>query len=291
MTSRTNTVREFAPAKINLFLHAGEKRPDGYHELESLVVFAEVGDTLEFAPDEQLSLSLAGPFAEGLQTESNNLVLRAARVLAARTKCARGAAIELTKNLPLASGIGGGSADAAATLRGLVKLWNLSVLPETLQSIAEELGSDVPVCIDSKAAWMEGRGERITRAETLPAMAMVLVNPGVAVATAEVFLALKSRRGTGTVDHSAPLAKPAQLIALLKATSNDLEAPARAIAPAMGEVLGELSRMPGIELWRMSGSGATCFGLFEEDGAAQMAAIALAHSHPHWWVKATRIVR
>ena len=289
MTSPTEAVREFAPAKINLFLHVGDKRPDGFHDLESLVVFADVGDALEFAPAEELSLSLAGPFAEGLQTESDNLALRAARALAVRAKTHAGAAIALTKNLPVTSGIGGGSADAAATLRGLIKLWKLNPLADDLRVIAEELGSDVPVCLDSKSAWMEGRGERVTPAQRLPALAMVLVNPGVAVPTAEVFRGLKSRHGTGTVDHAVRVAKPGELIEFLKTTANDLEAPARAIAPAIGEVLSELSRMPGIELWRMSGSGATCFGLFEDDGAAQMAATALAHSHPQWWVQATRI--
>jgi 4-diphosphocytidyl-2-C-methyl-D-erythritol kinase len=290
VTSRIETVREFAPAKINLFLHVGDKRPDGFHDLESLVVFAHVGDVLEFVPADQLSLSLAGPFAKGLEADSDNLVLRAARALAAHAKSPGGAAITLTKNLPVASGMGGGSADAAAALRGLVKLWKLNPLPSDLRVIAEELGSDVPVCIESKSAWMEGRGERVAPAQRLPGMAMVLVNPGVAVPTAVVFRGLKSRHGTGTVDHSSRMAKPGELIAFLKSTANDLEASARAIAPAIGDVLGELSRMPGIELWRMSGSGATCFGLFEDDGSAQMAAIALAHSHPQWWVQATRVV-
>jgi 4-diphosphocytidyl-2-C-methyl-D-erythritol kinase len=289
VTSRTDAVREFAPAKINLFLHAGDKRPDGFHDLESLVVFADAGDVLEFAPADELSLSLAGPFASDLQAESGNLVLRAARALAAPAKSSAGATITLTKNLPVASGIGGGSADAAATLRGLAKLWKLNILAIDLRAIAEELGSDVPVCIECRSAWMEGRGERVTPAQHVPGMAMVLVNPGAAVPTAEVFRALKSRRGTGTVDHKARMAKPDELIGFLKTSGNDLEAPARALAPVIGEVLNELSRMPGIELWRMSGSGATCFGLFEEQGAAQMAAIALSHSHPKWWVQATRI--
>jgi 4-diphosphocytidyl-2-C-methyl-D-erythritol kinase len=189
----------------------------------------------------------------------------------------------------VASGIGGGSADAAAALRGLTKLWNLNVLPTRLQAIAEELGSDVPVCLESKSAWMEGRGERLSPPGRFADVAMTLVNPGVAVPTAEVFRGLKSRRGTGTVNHGISMRKPSELIAFLKSTTNDLEAPARAIAPVIDEVLGELSRMPGIDLWRMSGSGATCFGLFEDAGSAEMAAIALSHSHPDWWVKATNL--
>jgi 4-diphosphocytidyl-2-C-methyl-D-erythritol kinase len=287
VTSRTDAV--FAPAKINLFLHAGEKRADGYHELESLVAFADVGDELEFATSGSLTLSLSGPFAKGLQAESDNLVLRAARALAAHARHSEGVAIALTKNLPVASGIGGGSADAAATLRGLVKLWKLDIPAVELAVLAASLGSDVPVCVESKAAWMEGRGEKVTPAGILPEMAMVLINPGAAVSTADVFRGLKSRRGTGTVDHRTLMRNPRDLIAFLKTTANDLEAAARTIAPVIGEVLSELSRMVGIELWRMSGSGATCFGLFEDASSAEMAAIALSHSHPTWWVQATRI--
>lgn len=289
MSDRTDTVREFAAAKINLCLHVGERRSDGFHELESLVVFADVGDTLEFAPAADLSLTLDGPFASGLQSEKDNLVLRAAAALATRVGKPPGARISLTKNLPIASGIGGGSSDAAAALRGLAKLWKFKGLPNVLQTVAEELGSDVPVCIADEPAWMEGRGERVTPAGPLPAMAMLLINPGVAVPTAEVFRKLSSRRGTGHVDHAAQMGQPRELVAFLKSTANDLEQPARSIAPVIGEVLGELSRMPGIELWRMSGSGATCFGLFEDAHAADMAAIALSHSHPDWWIKSSRI--
>ncbi|MGZ5931302.1 MAG: 4-(cytidine 5'-diphospho)-2-C-methyl-D-erythritol kinase [Rhizomicrobium sp.] len=289
MTSRTDVIGAFAPAKINLFLHVGEKRADGFHDIESLVVFAEAGDTLTFAQSGELTLALDGPFAKGLEAEGDNLVLRAARALAAHAGRSAGAAITLTKNLPVASGIGGGSADAAAALRGLTRLWALDMSWPDLRAIAETLGSDVPVCVESKSSWMEGRGERVTPAGALAEMAMVLVNPGVAVPTAGVFRDLKTRHGTGTIDHAARMLLPRELIAFLKTTSNDLEMPARAFAPVIGEVLSELSRMPGVELWRMSGSGATCFALFEDEGAAEMAAIALSHSHPQWWVQATRI--
>ena len=289
MTSRTEAIREIAPAKVNLFLHVGEKRADGFHELESLVVFADFGDVLEFAPSDQLTLSLKGPFAEGLQAGNENLVLRAARALAAHANRSDGAAITLTKYLPVAAGIGGGSTDAAATLRGLAKLWKFRVLAEEIQRIAEELGSDVPVCVEGKSAWMEGRGEKVTAVSALPSMAMVLANPGATVSTAEVFRGLKSRRGTGAVDHAVSLKNPKQLVDFLRTTGNDLETPARAIAPAIGEVLDEISRMPGVELWRMSGSGATCFGLFEDARSAEMARIALSHSHPQWWVQVTKI--
>jgi 4-diphosphocytidyl-2-C-methyl-D-erythritol kinase len=280
----------FAAAKINLFLHVGDKRADGFHALESLVVFADVGDALTFAASDALKLKIDGPFGSGLAAEGDNLVLRAARALAAHVGCKAAAAITLTKNLPVASGIGGGSADAAAALRGLNELWGLGLSGDALRAIAETLGSDVPVCVDSASAWMEGRGERVTPADGVAGAALVLVNPGVAVPTGPVFAGLKTRRGVGTVPHDVPMGDAEALVAFLKGTSNDLQAPALVIAPVIGEVLGELSRMPGAILWRMSGSGATCFALFEDDGAAQMAAIALARSHAGWWVKAGTII-
>jgi 4-diphosphocytidyl-2-C-methyl-D-erythritol kinase len=282
-------IDEFAPAKINLFLHVGDKRADGFHELESLVVFADVGDALTFEPAETLTLKIDGPFGEGLAAENDNLVLRAARALAAQAGRAAGAAITLTKNLPVASGIGGGSADAAAALRGLRRLWQLDLPDAALPALAATLGSDVPVCVESKSAWMEGRGERVTPAPGVPGAALVLVNPKVAVPTGPVFQALKTRSGVGGVDHAVVLKDAKSLVAFLKTTANDLQPPALQIAPVVGEVLGELSRMPGALLWRMSGSGATCFGLFEDEATAAMAAIALTHSHPGWWVQATRI--
>ncbi len=283
-------IEAFAPAKINLFLHVGDKRADGYHALESLVVFVDAGDALTFDAADTLSLRIDGPYGAGLATESDNLVLRAARALAQRYGVEAGAAIGLTKNLPVASGIGGGSADAAAALRGLAQLWKLGADAATLRAIAETLGSDVPVCLESRSAWMEGRGEIVTPAPDVPPVAMVLVNPNVAVPTGPVFQALKTRRGVGTVVRDVPLGDAGALTAFLKGTSNDLQAPAIAIAPVIGEVLGEMSRMPGALLWRMSGSGATCFALFEEPDEAQMAAIALAHSHPQWWVQAARVL-
>ena len=289
MTSRTDIVEAFAPAKINLFLHVGQRREDGFHEVESLVVFADLGDTLEFAPSRTLTLSVGGPFADELALENDNLVLRAARSLAVHFGRSGEAAISLTKNLPVASGIGGGSADAAATLRGLARLWGLDVGWPELRAIAETLGSDVPVCVESKASWMQGRGEHVTPAGALPELPMLLANPGIEVPTAAVFGALTKRSGTSNIDHPQ-LLQPGKLIAFLKKTENDLEAPAREIAPVIGQVLSELSRMPGVEFWRMSGSGATCFALFEDTAAAGMAAIALSHSHPDWWVKSTKIV-
>lgn len=286
MTTVLDAVREFAPAKINLFLHVGDKRADGYHALESLVVFAAAGDVLTFAGADELSLSVDGPFSDALSGDPDNLVTRAARALAAQTGTSKGARIALTKNLPVASGIGGGSADAAAALRGLARLWDLTVKSDDLRKIGETLGSDIPVCIDCATAWMEGRGEAVTPLSEMPPVPMVLVNPGVGVPTGKVFAALKERRGVG---HSRPplITNAAGLVAYLNTAANDLEAPARTIAPVVGEVLDALANRPGALLTRMSGSGATCFSLFESADAAAGAAAILRRNQPGWWVADT----
>ncbi len=287
MTSVPDAVRISAPAKINLFLHVGDRRPDGYHALESLVVFAGAGDTLTFADADELVLSIDGPFAGALKVDADNLVTRAARALAAHANVRKGARMTLTKNLPVASGIGGGSADAAAALRGLARLWDMDVSREQLRKIGETLGSDIPVCVDSTPAWMEGRGENVTPLDDIPAVAMVLVNPGVAVPTGKVFAALCARRGVG---HGRPpfMANAFDLAAYLDKTANDLEAPARAVAPVIGEVLDALAAQPGALLSRMSGSGATCFSLFADSAGAAHAAADLREDHPNWWIAETQ---
>ncbi|MEJ1969647.1 MAG: 4-(cytidine 5'-diphospho)-2-C-methyl-D-erythritol kinase [Rhizomicrobium sp.] len=270
---------EAAPAKINLFLHVGDRRADGFHALESLVVFADIGDALAFESADTLSLTLDGPFAKGLEAEPDNLVLRAARALDVTAR------IALTKNLPVASGIGGGSADAAAVLRGLAGAADAA----RLLQIAAELGSDIPACVLSKPLMMRGRGEVLEVLPKCPALPAVLVNPGVGVPTGKVFAGLATRTSLGHAPAAFDLSSAAALTRYLRTTRNDLEAPARALVPQIGEVLGELARMPGIALARMSGSGATCFGLFQDDGAAAMAAIALESSHPGWWARATQL--
>jgi 4-diphosphocytidyl-2-C-methyl-D-erythritol kinase len=283
------TVRIFAPAKINLFLHVGPKRADGYHELESLVVFARVGDELVFERADELSLAIDGPFAATLPSDPDNLVLKAAGALAAHTGIRKGARIALTKNLPVASGIGGGSADAAAALRGLAHLWNLQVTPEQLRTIGETLGSDVPVCVDCKPTWMESRGDKLMALGGIAEVPMVLVNPGVAVPTGKVFAALKERRGVG-MPRPPAMKSTSELVAYLKTTVNDLEAPARALAPVIGEVLNALAAQPGALFARMSGSGATCFALFDDDAAAaDSAAMNIISRKPCWWVQATAV--
>ena len=272
---------EFAPAKINLHLHVVGRRADGYHLLDSLVVFAGAGDRLTVSPSSELSLRLTGLFAAGLEAEADNLVLRAARALADLTGIRPKGALVLEKNLPVASGIGGGSADAAAALRLLSRAWGVAPSAADLMRIGQRLGADVPVCITSRPAMMGGIGEILTPAPALPSCGLVLLNPDVAISTPSVFQ-------TRSQAFSAPACLPAEgwlsaeaLVESLRATRNDLEPPARALAPSIGDCLDALASAPGCLLARMSGSGATCFGLFASALAAQQAAGALAR--PGWW--------
>jgi 4-diphosphocytidyl-2-C-methyl-D-erythritol kinase len=278
----------FAPAKINLYLHVGDRRADGFHDLESVVVFADVGDSLSFAPADGLSLHLDGPFGSGLQSD-DNLVLKASRAFAERTGQPANARITLTKNLPIASGIGGGSADAAATLRGLAEIYPGAATAQQLAAIAADVGSDVSACLVSKPLLMRGRGEDITPLPRFPALPAVLINPGVAVGTADVFRGLKTRTGADAAKPIDTSSAAALLRALRTTTTNDLEPPARAVAPVIGDVLDELRRMPGIQLARMSGSGATCFGIFESAFEAELAVTALESTHTDWWIKTTTL--
>ncbi|MDE2182980.1 MAG: 4-(cytidine 5'-diphospho)-2-C-methyl-D-erythritol kinase [Alphaproteobacteria bacterium] len=286
MTIEAEALRVLAPAKINLFLHVGDKRSDGFHALQSLVVFARMGDELALSPDRDIKVVASGRFAAGLPPAGQNLVHKAARALAQHAGITRGAYISLKKNLPVSSGIGGGSADAAAALRGLARLWNLKVEHDVLRQIGETLGSDVPVCVACRPQWMEGRGETLAQVESVPAVQIVLVNPRVGVATKDVFAALKDRRGTGQPRPPA-MRTTGDLVAFLKDTTNDLEAPARAVAPVISDVLREIAAQPGVLLTRMSGSGATCFGLFGDPDDAARAALTIGEGHPSWWVSAT----
>ncbi len=270
---------ELAPAKINLSLLVTGRRPDGYHLLDSLVVFGPACDTLHARPAEGLSLTVVGPFAAGLQGAPDNLVLRAARALAAWAGIAPNAALTLDKRLPVASGIGGGSADAAAALRLLCRLWDVHPGPDELHAMALRLGADVPVCLASRPARMTGVGEALAAIPPLPACGLLLANPGVAVATADVF---RARTAAFSAPAPLPPAWPdaAALAAALQGLGNDLEAPALAVCPAIGGVLAALRRLPGVLLARMSGSGATCFALFADSAAAQCAATLLPAA---WW--------
>jgi len=275
-------ITEQASAKINLFLHVGDKRADGFHPLQSLAVFTAMGDVLSMEPGFGLSLTIEGPFAKGLDGEGDNLVLRAARALDTQ-----GAKLTLTKNLPVASGIGGGSADAAAALRGLNQLWNLDRNEAVLRDLAAGLGSDIPACVLSASCFMEGRGEVLRAAQSMPRVPMLLVNPGVAVPTKDVFAALGERSGVEMALPRGNFADTADLLRFLETTRNDLEEPARRIQPVIGDVLQAIARLPGALMTRMSGSGATCFGIFADDDCCRRAAESLKTRYPGWWIAPT----
>lgn len=282
----------FAPAKINLWLHVLGRRPDGYHLLDSLVAFAEIGDTLTAAPADGFSLVLDGRFAASLPVGDENLVLRAARLLAAETGTRAGVRFVLTKRLPVASGLGGGSADAAAALRALARLWRLDLDAGVLAALALRLGADVPVCLAGHAAFVGGIGEAIEPAPALPKAPLLLVNPGMGLATAAVFRARAD--GGAAFGEAAPrwISAPADAAALaasLAGTSNDLTDAACRLAPAIRDVLSALAALPGCLLARMSGSGATCFGLFASMQAAEAGAAALSAARPGWWIAPTAL--
>ncbi len=280
-----------ARAKVNLDLRVLGRRADGYHELESLVAFAGVGDTLSLDPGAPLSLTLAGPRAEGLSADDGNLVLRAARALAAARPGLHVGRFHLVKRLPVASGIGGGSADAAAALRLLARLNGIAASDPVLREVAASVGADVPVCLDSRARLMAGIGEKLGPVLKLPPLFAVLVNPGVGVETVAVFRALGLKAGEVVSEaRAARFATPAsaaELLGYLETTSNDLAAPAQRVAPVIDAVLERLVGAPGCRLARMSGSGATCFALFDDCVASAAAAKALQREQPGWWVKPT----
>lgn len=285
------TIEVLAPAKVNLWLHLLGRRPDGYHLIDSLVVFAEIGDSLVVTPADELTLEVDGPFARALPKESDNLVLRAARLLAEAGCVAPQARLRLTKRLPVAAGIGGGSADAAATFRALDRLWRLGLDGSSLQKLALELGADVPVCLAGEPCHVGGIGEILTPAPRLPAVHAVLVNAGVALDTARVFAA---RAGEFLPDpftgrRPDPPADATALAAWLAGWRNDLTEAAASLSPAIGETLAILADQPGCLLSRMSGSGATCFGLFADEADAVAAAAAIEERRPHWWVSKTRL--
>jgi 4-diphosphocytidyl-2-C-methyl-D-erythritol kinase len=279
-----------APAKINLTLHVLGRRADGYHDLESLVAFAGVGDTLTFAPGEELALAISGPGAAGLRGEADNLVLRAARELAQRANLQLGR-FHLVKRLPLASGIGGGSSDAAAALRLLAQHNGLAIWDPRVLDAARATGADVPVCLDVRARMMCGVGERLGKPLTLTPLFAVLVNPGLGVETRAVFSRLGLQPGESMdAPTDPPIPRSADrgtLLSILRTARNDLEDAACSIAPVIGDVLAILRAAKASRLARMSGSGATCFALFEDCRPAALAARAIRHEHPGWWIKPT----
>jgi len=288
-------VRRTAWAKVNLTLHVTGRRADGYHELDSLIVFAGLGDELRIAPAAELALKVEGPFADALgagrksgptgAVAPENLVLGAARALQARFGIETGARLELIKHLPVAAGLGGGSADAAAALLGLVELWRLRAEAGELRALGAGLGADVPICLAGRPSFVAGIGEEITPAPPLPPAWLVLVNPGVRLSTAAVFAAWKGEfSAPARWREATPDARA--LAARLATRRNDLEAPALALVPEIREVLATLRDTAGCLLARMSGSGASCFGLYVVEAAAVAAVRRIEATRPGWWVRA-----
>ena len=286
---RASAIVQPAPAKLNLTLHITGRRADGYHELDSLVAFADLHDTVTVRKAGEVSLSVEGPFASALAGEPDNLVLKAARALAAAAGVSQGAEIALTKRLPVAGGIGGGSADAAAALRALAILWKIDLGAPEYAGLAMGLGADVPVCLAGRAAYMSGVGERLDPAPRLPPAALVLANPMRTLATRAVFDAHDGNFTAPDRFERAP-ADAAELAGLIAPRRNDLTVPALRCLPEIGAVLDALGAAPGALLARMSGSGATCFALFASDTEAARAAAEIASAQPGWWVRAGRLV-
>ena len=279
-----------ARAKINLYLHVVGRRADGYHLLDSLIVFAETGDKIAAAPAAELSLKIDGPFAGKLVADADNLVLRAARGLQELTGTKAGAAITLTKNLPVASGIGGGSADAATTLQALAALWKVIPDQDALAKLALGLGADVPVCLAGRPSFIGGIGEEIMPAGKLPAAHLLLVNPGIATPTPAVF---KTRTGgfSPAGRWSEPPRDAAALAHALGERRNDLTEAAIRVTPAIRDVLAAIAATRDVLLTRLSGSGATCFGLYATAEAAAVARDAVRAAHHGWWAVAAPIAK
>jgi 4-diphosphocytidyl-2-C-methyl-D-erythritol kinase len=286
---------EAAPAKVNLTLRVMGRRPDGYHEIESLVVFASLGDALGFTPGRALALVVRGPTAAAAGAPADNLVLKAARAFAAEIEGSKPGRFVLSKRLPVAAGLGGGSADAAAALRLLARENQVALDDARLMLAARTTGADVPVCLDPQPRLMRGIGDLLSEPLRLARLPAVLLNPGVSVATRDVFIALKAPAldparipearlpplgGEGTRD---------ELVAFLSGQANDLEAPAIALHPIIADALAALRALPDCRLARMSGSGATCFGLFGTIRSAAAAARRLRAAHPSWWVRPTAL--
>ncbi|MFQ5984000.1 MAG: 4-(cytidine 5'-diphospho)-2-C-methyl-D-erythritol kinase [Alphaproteobacteria bacterium] len=284
-------LRRLAPAKVNLYLHVLGRRTDGYHLLDSLVAFAGVFDRLEAAPAEDLSLTVTGPAAAALRRKGAraNLVTSAARLLAEAGSVKKGARMRLFKRVPVGAGLGGGSADAAAALRLLSELWNLRLPEEDLRRLGSRLGADVPVCLEGRAAFVGGIGETVDPAPPLPPACLVLASSGMALPTERVYGAYAGVPAR-PVRFSATPGNAAALACLLAERCNDLERTARRLLPAVGSVLAALRDLEGCLLARMTGSGAACFGLFDDEPRARAAARSLKAAHPRWWVAAAPLL-
>lgn len=297
MSSKAPLV-ELAPAKINLTLRVLGRRPDGYHDIESLVVFAALHDRLTFDADEKLALTVTGEFARACEPEADNLVRKAAAALSRQVDGLKLGRFALTKHLPVAAGLGGGSSDAAAALRLLARSNGLALDDPRLTAAARMTGADIPVCLDPRPRVMRGIGETLSGPLQLPALPALLVNPGIPVPTAAVFAACADSRvmnapsshddpATLLIESTGPVSAKALTDALGR-SANDLEAPAIALYPVIGDVLGALRALP-CKLVRMSGSGSTCFALFESSAIATTAAAALKKHHRDWWIRETTL--
>lgn len=286
-----NSICEAARAKVNLTLHMKGKRRDGYHELESLVVFADVSDELVFTPASEDRLGLEGPFA-GL-VDGENLVLKAKRAFASWLGVTVSGDFLLKKNIPVAAGLGGGSSDAAATIRALLKAYDRDEDTKTFIRQSAAIGADVPVCLQNSAAWMCGLGERVTPVSGLTPLPALLVNPGIKLSTAAVFKTLNAKplqpEEAGDPPSFPGWRNPQEAAVWLNEGRNDLEAPAIALEPAVKKVLDALRRLDDCMLSRLSGSGPTCFGIFLSQDAAAEAAGEMRRSYPNWWVQATTL--
>jgi 4-diphosphocytidyl-2-C-methyl-D-erythritol kinase len=278
----------FAPAKINLYLHVTAKRNDGYHLIESLVVFANCGDQISAIPSGKLKLTIEGQFSGDLSPNSTNLVIKAALILAEFAGIKATGDIILTKNLPVASGIGGGSADAAATLCALIELWGISISTKNLFALAEKLGADVPVCLKGVPSIITGIGNEIISAPKLPKLWLVLVNPNISVSTANVF-SKHQEKFSLTQPFTAKSQSVEKLANVLSNYRNDLTTAAKLVAPIIKDVLEAAEATENQLLTRLSGSGATCFSLFKTKNAADTAVKQLLTKHPLWWIKAASI--
>ncbi len=289
-------VEERAPAKVNLALRVTGRRADGYHLLDSIVVFADVGDVVRLERADEFGLDLSGPRARDLPGDDRNLALRAARMMAeARPEAFAPVRIRLEKALPLAAGLGGGSADAAAVIRAMLRLFDASLPAEELRRLALSLGADVPVCLEGRACRMRGIGEVVEPLENFPELHGVLVNPGVPVPTAAVFSALglepgKTRNGAQFPDAALPALSGGaeEVLETLAGMGNDLQSPACALHPEIAGCLEFLDGLPGVRLARMSGSGGTCFALAGSAEEAGELCRTLRSAHPGWWVEAVR---
>ncbi len=284
-----NKISRLARAKINLDLLITGRREDGYHLLDSLVVFADYGDEIVVLASDKISLGIIGPFATELIGFKDNIILKAACVLRKKFNLTKGAQITLVKNLPVSSGIGGGSADAAAAIHALIELWQISVTETDLDEILLSLGADVPVCMASQTMHMTGMGEKLDPITINFPLFLCLVNPGIAVSTSDIFKG-RTKRGFSSPRKLPPIIEDQwQLQEILNAAGNDLEGDACAINPVIDKVIAQIKTSDNCLFAGMSGSGATCFGIYSSEEAARRVAGTINSTSPAWWVKPVRL--